>query len=46
MYPTSCPEIGEIIYNKPPTSGEVRDDALMDLYYGRMHEEYSARDAA
>ncbi len=32
-----------IIYNTPPSSGEVRDDARMDLYYGRIQEEYSAR---
>lgn len=32
-----------IIYSSPLTSGEVSDDTLMDLYYGRMHEEYSAR---
>ena len=31
-----------IIYNNPPTSGEVRDYSLMDLY-ARMHEEYTAR---
>ena len=32
-----------IIYNTPPSSGEVRDDARMDLYYGRIREAYSAR---
>jgi hypothetical protein len=32
-----------IIYSNPPTSGEARDDALMDLYYGRMCEENSDR---
>jgi hypothetical protein len=31
-----------IIYNNPPTSGEIRDDTLVDLYNGRMPEEYSA----
>ena len=25
-----------IIYNTPPSSGEVRNDARMDLYYGRI----------
>lgn len=30
-----------IIYRCPPTSGEVRDDSLMDLYNARMHHEYS-----
>ena len=28
-----------IIYNNPPTSGEVMGDLLMDLYYARLHEE-------
>ena len=32
-----------IIYSNPPNSGEVKDDALMDLYYSRMREEYAAR---
>jgi hypothetical protein len=31
-----------IIYSYPPTSGEVCDDALMDLYYTRMHHECQA----
>jgi hypothetical protein len=31
-----------IIYTNPLTSGEVKQDALMDLYYARIHEEYSA----
>jgi hypothetical protein len=30
-----------IIYSNPPTSGEVNDDVLIDLYYRRMHEEHS-----
>ncbi len=32
-----------IVYSNPPNSGEVKDDALMDLYYSRMREEYAAR---
>ena len=32
-----------IIYNNSPTSGEVKDDELMDLYYSRMQEEYALR---
>jgi hypothetical protein len=32
-----------IIQSSPPTSGEVRDDALMDLYYSRIRHEYQAR---
>lgn len=32
-----------IIYSNPPASGEVKDDALMDLYYSRMREEYASR---
>ena len=31
-----------VIYDNPPTSGEVKDDALMDLYYSRIHETYSS----
>ena len=31
-----------IIYTSHPTSGEVKEDALMDLYYARIREEYSA----
>ena len=32
-----------IVNSNPPNSGEVKDDALMDLYYSRMREEYAAR---
>jgi len=32
-----------IIQSSPPTSGEVHDDALMDLYYSRIRHEYQAR---
>jgi hypothetical protein len=30
-----------ITYSNPPTSGEVKDDNMMDLYYSRMQEEYA-----
>jgi hypothetical protein len=36
-------KFAEIIYSNPPNSGEVKDDAMMDLYYSRMREEYAAR---
>jgi hypothetical protein len=32
-----------ICETNPPTSGELRDDATMDKYYGRIRESYSER---
>lgn len=39
----SVQKFAGIIYNNPPTSGELKDDANMDLYYQRMRAEYAAR---
>jgi hypothetical protein len=30
-----------ICETNPPTSGELRDDAMMDKYYGKMRDLYS-----
>ena len=39
--PPCCQKFQGICETNPPTSGELKDDTMMDKYYGRMRESYA-----